>query len=363
MEQFQERLREYQNFVNLPQPDALHYTNGLQMLLKVAQREMSKAIRKLEEMKRNREQRQRQSISNRIDPINPAENIAFREASNASKQFIRTVELIKSMEQRNISQQQLIPQPRLPTVPIQYNEVKNESIVRIDRYNILESTELQLWNLRLMNKLRQKILVIFLNERGSDAGGLSAEWCTEYFISATNPLNGIFRHHGQNNRLTVFGDDHGSGRCWKSPIQSQQSIQLQQVQQRNEELTDEDLKQNLPWWAAGVMLGKVLLIQRVSTSCRLDYSIWRELLGQPPCIEDLGEEEQEVIFNFRKMTAVPKYSEELKLSFEITVKEEGKDQTSEQLTFELKENGRNIDLSAENHVDFIELYSKRKIFG
>ncbi|KAA6371996.1 MAG: hypothetical protein EZS28_032477 [Streblomastix strix] len=63
------------------------------------------------------------------------------------------------------------------------------------------------------------------------------------------------------------------------------------------------------------------------------------------------------------MTAVPKYSEELKLTFEITVEEEGKDQTGEQLTFELKENGRNIDLSAENHVDFIELYSKRKIFG
>ncbi|KAA6371997.1 MAG: hypothetical protein EZS28_032478, partial [Streblomastix strix] len=229
------------------------------------------------------------------------------------------------MEQRNVSQQQLIPQPRLPTVAILKTDVKHVFNIEIDRYNILQTTELQLWNLRLMNKLRQRIQVIFLNERGTDAGGLSAEWCTEYFISATNPLNGIFGYHGQNNRLTVFGDDHGSGRCRKSPIQSQQRIQLQQVQQRDEELTDEDLKQNIPWWAAGVMLGKVLLIQRVSTSCRLDYSLWRELLGQSPCIEDLGEEEQEVIFNFRKMTAVPKYSEELKLTFEITVEEEGKD--------------------------------------
>ncbi|KAA6401621.1 MAG: hypothetical protein EZS28_002851 [Streblomastix strix] len=219
--------------------------------------------------------------------------------------------------------------------------------VRIDRQKILETTEIQLWNLRKEKKLKKKSYVIFENEFGSDAGGLLAEWCTEYFKEATNPLNGIFRHHGKEMRLTVFGDDHGQDKCRKSPIQSQQKQSLPLIKNQDE-LSDEELKDYLPWWTAGVMIGKVLLLQKVSTSCRLDYSIWRQLLGQSPCIEDLGEEEQEVAQRMRNMLDDPEYCKQIDLSFEISIEEE---------------DGQNIQVNSMNQSEYINLYAKRKIFG
>ncbi|KAA6374457.1 MAG: hypothetical protein EZS28_030016, partial [Streblomastix strix] len=289
MEQLEERVKEYQRFTRGYSSNVLHYTNGLVTQMKISKRELEKSIKKLNEMKKNREQRERNTKNNEL--ISKEEKTYFHQANYASKQYIRTVQLILTTEQGNSSQQSEIPRPSLSKVPIQYNEVKNESRVRIDRQNILETTEVQLWELRKRQELRKKIYVVFVNESGSDAGGLSAEWFTEYFKEATNSLNGIFRHHGSNNRLTVFGDDHQQGKCRRSPIQQSQNIDLPQIKSKDG-LSDEELQDQLPWWAAGAMIGKVLLLQQITTSCCLDYSLWRQLLGQSPCIEDLGEEEQ-----------------------------------------------------------------------
>ncbi|KAA6352824.1 MAG: hypothetical protein EZS28_051649, partial [Streblomastix strix] len=157
--------------------------------------------------------------------------------------------------------------------------------------------------------------------------------------------------------------------------------------------------------------GKVLLLQQITTSCCLDYSLWRQLLGQSPCIEDLGEEEQITAKSMRDMLSNPEYCNQLSLTFEISIKDEegidyfqensfqdqqvkedindqGKSKEKER-EFNLEEkqnkkeitinslvkenipivniplipNGHHISVTPQNQDEYIKLYSKRKIFG
>ncbi|KAA6380359.1 MAG: putative ubiquitin-protein ligase [Streblomastix strix] len=316
---------------------------------------------------------------NFIQEPTPNEKNAFREGNNASKQFIRTVELIRSAEQNNNSK---IDRPYLSVVPINWNDL-GKATITVDRYNMLKTTELELWRLRKEKTLKQKSFVRFEQERGIDAGGLTSEWCTEYFKEATNPEKGIFRPRGKEMRLTVWGEDRVQGQYRRSPLSQLQNSGIPPVVTKDE-LQDEELQDLLPWWAAGVMIGKVLLLQRVSVSCRLDYSIWRQLLGQFPCLEDFGEEQKEFASSMRLMMQDPKYCKILDLTFTMAVEEEQDDNNNNSsstssssssssstisdpppqktITVPLMPDGENIGVDSQNFELYIKLYVMKKIF-
>ncbi|KAA6397534.1 MAG: hypothetical protein EZS28_006937 [Streblomastix strix] len=377
------RVKEYKNFIQEPTPNGLLYTNGLVMQIRVARRELEKSINKLNELKNNRISRRNRSQS---DPLRSEEKNAFREGNNASKQFIRTVELIRSAEQKNKSK---INRPHLSVVPINRNEVRSQTGILINRDRLLDTTELELWRLHKEKKLKGQIFVRFEEEYGIDQGGLTAEWFTEYFKEATNPLSGIFRHHGKEMSLTVWGDDRVQGKYRRSPIQQLQNSELPPVEIQDE-LSDEEIKDNLPWWAAGVMIGKMLPIQGVCASCHLDFSIWRQLLGQIPCLEDIGEEEKEFASSMRLMNDDPECFIQNGLTFTIEVEEEQDDNNNSSstssssssssstssssttpnpvrppkkiITVPLKPDGENIGVDSQNFNEYIKLYAMRKIF-
>lgn len=129
--------------------------------------------------------------------------------------YLRTVELILQTE---IGINPDLTRPKLSVVPIKVEETEGDTVVTIERDKMLESTELTLWQIRTDKKLRKKIYCKFKDEVGIDQGGVQADWYTSYFRKATQPESGIFRRHGAEGRLTVWGDDQGSGSARKSPL-------------------------------------------------------------------------------------------------------------------------------------------------
>ncbi|KAA6376429.1 MAG: hypothetical protein EZS28_028043 [Streblomastix strix] len=169
----------------------------------------------------------------------------------------------------------------------------------------------------------------FVDEAGIDDGGLRREWIYQYFENVIKEENGVFKLSGIGSRLTIFGKPSLKGiyQQRKSPlngkIQWNDSLNEDEVQYQI--LRDEIDEELLPWWSVGVMLGYALL-ENVTIPLRLDFWIWRMLLGQIVSLLDKGVEGNEIQNNMRQVIQLEGGGEYLMTNFEITIEEKDEQQ-------------------------------------
>ncbi|KAA6389459.1 MAG: hypothetical protein EZS28_015017 [Streblomastix strix] len=138
-------------------------------------------------------------------------------------------------------------------------------------------------------------------------------------------VNGVFKHSGIGRRLTVFGNScvKGKFKQRKSPLKGniQWNNSLNENEIQNQILRDEIDEELLPWWSVGAMLGYALL-ENVTIPLRLDFWIWRMLLGQFVSIQDKGFEGNEILNSMRQVIEVEGGGEQLMTNFVISIEKE-----------------------------------------
>lgn len=103
---------------------------------------------------------------------------------------MRTVERIIQSE---VGVDPDLTRPKLSVIPNKVEETECDTVVTIDRINILDSSELTLWQIRTDKKLRKKIYCKIKYDVNIDQSGVHADWFKSYFRKVTKAESDIFR--------------------------------------------------------------------------------------------------------------------------------------------------------------------------
>ncbi|KAA6403556.1 MAG: hypothetical protein EZS28_000913 [Streblomastix strix] len=263
----------------------LRYTNWLVNEVRLAHVDLMNAVHQLENIRNVRERlHQPINISGNIK-LSPQDKLSIAQADNANERFLRAVRQVQTQ------MAEFAPQnPQLSRVPPINSYIRGGGNVSIDRNNILETTEKQLWRLHNEQRLCCVPDCDFKYESGIDQGGIKREWITIYFQEAMKQESRIFRRRNQKGKLIVWGNEQeGIGMFRRSPLAPirsvKQNITWNSMPPR--ELTSQEIEEIfLPFWTVGVMYSYALQL-KVRVKCRLENSLWRILMGQAPSLEDI----------------------------------------------------------------------------
>lgn len=204
--------------------------------------------------------------------------------------------------------------------------------VEIDRAKLLQSSYAQLKTLS-KEQLRKKINITFKGEDGIDSGGLSNEWYMQLSRSFFNETTSLLRKH-----------DSGLYSFVSSSIVSQKNINV-------------DLFRFMGMMVAKAIYGKPCAFSESTehkTESTLDNrvldmplcdAIYRRILGQKPLIEDLAQIDSQFCSSLVWMLD----NNITDIIFETFTALDERDNE-----VELVEDGKNIDVTEENKVDYVE---------
>jgi E3 ubiquitin-protein ligase HECTD2 len=170
------------------------------------------------------------------------------------------------------------------------------------------------------NDVRKLLKVEFINEQGIDAGGLKKEWFLLLIKELFDPKKGLISYNNEN-KLAYFA-------ITKS--------------KENNEL----------YFLLGVVIG-MAIYNSIILDIKFPNLIYKRLLGYSSSINDLYELEPTIYQNLKKIIKL-KNVENLDLKFVI----DSCDIYGNLQSFELKPNGKNIIVTDDNKLEYIQTYSK-----